>query len=207
MNVKSRREEYAETTRAAIVQAAVEQFASEGFAKSTMDNVAEAARVTKGAVYHHFTDKAELFEAVFVVMEERLLARVTAGVSGIDDPFELMATGVDLFLAECCEPDFRRIAIQEAPAALGWARWKEIEEQYFLGLVAGALEALAQAGLIALPSGDLTARMLLAAMSEAGLAVAASSGPDAERRRAGALVMRFVSGLRDESAPAPRSDL
>ncbi len=207
MNVKSRREEYAETTRSAIVQAAVEQFASEGFAKSTVDNVAEAARVTKGAVYHHFTDKAELFEAVFVVMEERLLARVTAGVSGIDDPFELMASGVDLFLAECCEPDFRRIAIQEAPAALGWARWKEIEEQYFLGLVAGALEALAQAGLIALPSGDLTARMLLAAMSEAGLAVAASSRPDAERRRAGALVMRFVSGLQDEKAPAPRPDL
>ncbi|HEV3131897.1 MAG TPA: TetR family transcriptional regulator [Acidimicrobiales bacterium] len=207
MNVKSRREEYAETTRAAIVQAAVEQFASEGFARSTMDNVAEAARVTKGAVYHHFTDKAELFEAVFVVMEERLLARVTAGVSGIDDPFELVATGVDLFLAECCEADFRRIAIQEAPAALGWARWKEIEEQYFLALVAGALGALAQAQLIALPSGDLTARMLLAAMSEAGLAVAASSRPEAERRRAGALVMRFVSGLRDEWAPAPSADL
>jgi AcrR family transcriptional regulator len=206
MNVKSRREEYAETTRAAIVQAAVEQFASEGFAKSTMDNVAQAARVTKGAVYHHFTDKAELFEAVFVVMEERLLARVTAGVSGIDDPFELMATGVDLFLAECCEADFRRIAVQEAPAALGWARWKEIEEQYFLGLVAGALEALAQAGLIALPSGDLTARMLLAAMSEAGLAVAASPRPAAERRRAGALVMQFVSGLQDHSPPAPQAD-
>ena len=206
MDVKSRREEYAETTRAAIVQAAVEQFASQGFAKTTMDNVAQAARVTKGAVYHHFTDKAELFEAVFVVMEERLLARVTAGVSGIDDPFELMATGVDLFLAECCEADFRRIAVQEAPAALGWARWKEIEEQYFLGLVASALESLAQAGLIALPSGDLTARMLLAAMSEAGLAVAASPRPAAERRRAGALVMQFVSGLRDHSPPAPRAD-
>jgi AcrR family transcriptional regulator len=207
MNVKSRREEYAETTRAAIVQAAVEQFAAEGFARSTMDKVAQAARVTKGAVYHHFTDKAELFEAVFVVMEERLLARVTAGVSGIDDPFELMATGVDLFLAECCQADFRRIAIQEAPAALGWARWKEIEEQYFLGLVTGALEALAQAGLIALPTGDLTARMLLAAMSEAGLAVAASPRPDAERRRAAALVMRFVSGLRDQSTPTRRAEL
>src|ERR1700730_8649968 len=100
MNVKSRREEYAETTRAAIVQAAVEQLASHGFAKSTMDNVAQAARVTKGAVYHHFTDKAELFEAVFVVMEERLLARVTAGVSGIADPLARLAPAVYHFRAE-----------------------------------------------------------------------------------------------------------
>ncbi len=196
MIVKSRREEYAETTRAAIVQAAVERFAAEGFAKTTMDEVAETARVTKGAVYHHFKDKAELFEAVFVVMEERLLAKVEAGVTGIDDPWELMAVGVDLFLAECSEDDFRRIAIQEAPAALGWARWKEIEERYFLGLVTAALEAMAEAGIIDLPPGDIAARMLLAATSEAGLAVAAAPAPDAERERAGALVMRLVAGLR-----------
>ncbi|HEY7915984.1 MAG TPA: TetR family transcriptional regulator [Acidimicrobiales bacterium] len=196
MNVKSRREEYAETTRAAIVQAAVRQFAAEGFAGSTMDAVAQAARVTKGAVYHHFRDKAELFEAAFVVMEERLLARVSAGVTGIADPLELIAAGVDLFLAECCEDDFRRIAIQEAPTALGWARWKEIEERYFLGLVAGALEGLAPGGPADPRSGDLTARMLLAAMSEAGLAVAASPEPAVERERVGALVLRLVTGLR-----------
>jgi AcrR family transcriptional regulator len=196
MNVKSRREEYAETTRAAIVQAAVRQFAAQGFARTTMDAVAQAARVTKGAVYHHFRDKAELFEAAFVVMEERLLARVSAGVAGIADPLELIAAGVDLFLAECCEDDFRRIAIQEAPTALGWARWKEIEERYFLGQVAGALEGLAPGGPADLRSGDLTARMLLAAMSEAGLAVAASPEPAVERELVGALVMRLVTGLR-----------
>jgi AcrR family transcriptional regulator len=196
VDVKSRREEYAETTRAAIVEAAVQQFAAEGFAKTTMDTVAQVARVTKGAVYHHFRDKAELFEAVFVQMEERLQAKVSAGVDGIADPMELMAAGVDLFLAECCEEDFRRIAVLEAPAALGWARWKEIEEQYFLGLVAAALAAMAQEGFIDLPPGDLAARMLLAAMSEAGLAVAAAPDPAAELEQVGALVMRFVNGLR-----------
>ncbi len=178
---KSRREEYAETTRAAIVQAAVEQFAAEGFAKTTIDTVAQAARVTKGAVYHHFKDKAELFEAAFVVMEERLLAKVSAGVAGIEEPMALIAAGVDLYLAECCEDDFRRIAVQDAPGALGWARWKEIEEQYFLGLVTASLAALADQGIIDLPPGDLAARMLLAAMSEAGLAVAAAPRPAAER--------------------------
>jgi AcrR family transcriptional regulator len=196
MDVKSRREEYAETTRAAIVQAAVERFATDGFAKTTIDAVAETARVTKGAVYHHFEDKADLFEAAFVVMEKRLLANVTEGVAGIDDPWDLMAAGVDIFLAECCEADFRRIAVQEAPAALGWSRWKDIEEQYFLGLVTAALEGLAQGGFIDIPPGDLTARMLLAATSEAGLAVAAAAKPEAERERVGTLVMQFVAGLR-----------
>src|ERR1022692_1578924 len=196
MSVKGRREEYAETTRAAIVAAAVERFAADGFAGTSIDAVAETARGYKGAVYHHFTDKARLFEAAFEVMEKRLLARVTLGVAGIQDPWELIAAGVDLFLAECCQPDFRRIALEDAPAALGWARWKEIEERYFLGLVTAAVDGLAQGGQIDAGPGDLTARMFLAAMAEAGLVVAGAADPDAERLQAGALVMRFLRGLR-----------
>jgi AcrR family transcriptional regulator len=196
MDVKSRRQEYAETTRAAIVQAAIERFAVSGFANTSIDAVAESARVTKGAVYHHFKDKADLFEAAFVVMEERLTARVTAGVEGIEDPWELMARGIDLFLAECTEADFRQIALLEAPGALGWARWKQIEEHYFLGLVAAALDGLVEAGHIDIPSGEVTARMVLAAMAEAGLAVAEAPDPATERQRVGALVMRLLAGLR-----------
>jgi len=195
MDVKSRRQEYAETTRAAIVQAAIERFAVSGFANTSIDAVAESARVTKGAVYHHFKDKADLFEAAFVVMEERLAARVTAGVEGIEDPWELMARGIDLFLAECTEADFRQIALLEAPGALGWARWKQIEEHYFLGMVAAALDGLVRGGHIDIPPGDVTARMVLAAMAEAGLAVAAAPEPDVERRRVGALMMRLLAGL------------
>jgi len=196
MEVKSRREEYAESTRAAIVQAAVDRFTADGFAATTIDAVAEVARVTKGAVYHHFRDKAALFEAVFVMLEERLVAKVAAAAAGIDDPWDLIATGIDVFLAECCEADFRRIAIQEAPSALGWARWKAIEEHYFLGLVTAALDGLARGGVIDVPPGDLAARMLLAATAEAGLAVAAAEEPDTERQRVGALVMQLVAGLR-----------
>ncbi|HVC69569.1 MAG TPA: hypothetical protein VNC61_04815 [Acidimicrobiales bacterium] len=129
-------------------------------------------------------------------MEERLLAKVTTGVAAMTDPWALMAKGIDLFLEECGEADFRRIALEEAPAALGWARWKETEEKYFLGLVSAALAGLAQAGLITVPPGDLTARMLLPATSEAGLAVAAAAEPEEERRRVGALIMRLLEGIR-----------
>ncbi len=196
MDVKSRREEYAEATRAAILEAATERFTADGFAATTVDAVAEAARVTKGAVYHHFKDKAELLEAAFVMLEEGLVLAVIAAVEGVDDPWEEFSRGVEAYLQACFEPRFRRIALEEAPVALGWARWKEIEERYFLGLMVATLDGLAQAGLIRIPPGDLTARMMLAALSEAGLAVATADDPEAERARVGALVMRLVAGLR-----------
>jgi AcrR family transcriptional regulator len=197
MEVKSRREEYAEVTRAAIVEAAVTRFTAVGYAGANIDSIAEVARVTKGAVYHHFADKAELFEAAYVAMEDRLLARVLTGVEAIDDPWKALLVGADIFLEECCRPDFRRIALEEAPVALGWARWKASEEKYFLGLLSAALEAMAETGLIAVPTGgDLTARMLLAALDEAGLSVASSPDPHAERERAGDLINRLLTGLR-----------
>jgi AcrR family transcriptional regulator len=198
MDVKSRREEYAETTRAAIVEAAVARFTADGFAKTSMDAIAESARVTKGALYHHFQDKAELFEATFILMEERLLARIAAAMAGLTDPWSVIAKGVDIYLQECCEADFRRIALEEAPAALGWNRWKETEEKYFLGLVSASLDGLAQSGAIDIPAGDLTARMFLAASSEAGLAVASATDAEAERQRVGELLLRFLKGLRPE---------
>lgn len=195
VTVKSRREEYAEVTRAAIVSAAVGRFAADGFARTSIDAIAEAARVTKGGVYHHFAGKGELFEAAFIQMEERLVARVEARVAGIADPWQVMTAGVEAYLAECCEEDFRRIALEDAPAALGWTRWKEIEEGYFLGMVKATLDALAAGGQIDLPPGDLTARMLLGALGEAGLAVATAGDPQAERVRASELMTRILHGL------------
>jgi AcrR family transcriptional regulator len=200
MPVKSRREEYAEVTRGAIVEAAVARFAADGYAGANIDSIAELARVTKGAVYHHFADKAALFEAAYVAMEDRLLAAVVAGVEGIEDPMEALVAGADVFLGECAKPDFRRIALEEAPVALGWARWKASEEKYFLGLLSSALQAMASTGLITIPAdGDLTARMLLAALDEAGLAIGSAADPEAERRRALDLITRMLTGLRPDA--------
>lgn len=201
MESKSRRDEYAELTRAAIISAAVKCFAADGFARTSIDAVAEHARVSKGAVYHHFTDKSELFAAAFTALEERLLAHVSIALVGIEDPWQLIATGIDAFLAECCRPDFCRIALQEAPAALGWQRWKQVEDRYFLGLVAAGLDNLSQAGLIEVPSVEITARMFLAAAGEAGLALATAPDPPAHREHMAALLMRLLTGLRPARTP------
>jgi len=190
----SRREEYAQATRAAIVAAAVSCFAAEGYARTSIDAVAEAARVTKGGVYHHFQDKAALFEAAVVVMEDRLLAAIQARVEGLDG-WELVAAGIDTYLEACGEEDFRRIALEDAPSALGWERWKALDEQYFLGTATALLVGLRDAGLIAVEDPGLAARLLLGALAEAGLAVATASDRPRARAAAAALVTSFLRSL------------
>jgi AcrR family transcriptional regulator len=196
MTGKSRRDEYAEQTRAAVVAAAVSLFAADGYAATTIDAVAAEARVAKGGVYHHFANKAELFEAAFIAMEERLLARVMVAINDATDMEQMVVSGIDVFLAECCEPDFRQIALLDAPAALGWARWKEIDEQFFRGLMKSGLDDLASTGRYDIPDRDLTARVLLAALTEAGLAAATAARPKAEVKRAKAVINRLLQGLR-----------
>jgi len=185
-------------TRSVIVDAAIAEFTDIGFARSSLDRVAAAADVTKGAVYHHFNDKEALFDAAFVTLEDRFTAKLTAAVDGVDDPRGKLAAGIDLLLVECTDPTFRRIAVLEAPGVVGWERWREVERRAFLGLALAALDVLAASGSISVPTGDLTARMLLAATSEAGCGLSAS--PDArsqvERRRIGAQIMAMI-GLGD----------
>jgi AcrR family transcriptional regulator len=205
MTGKSRRDEYAEQTRAAVVAAAVELFAEKGYAATTIDAVAAQARVAKGGVYHHFANKAELFEATFIAMEERLLSRVVTVVEATPDADEMFTAGIDAFLTECCDPQFRRIALEEAPAALGWARWKEIDESFFLGLMKGGLADLAATGRYAIVDEDLTARALLAVLTEAGLAAATASDQAAALDRARTLIGQFLDGMRAKQAPRKRA--
>jgi AcrR family transcriptional regulator len=193
---KSRRDEYAEQTRAAVVVAAINLFAAGGYAATTIDAVAAEARVAKGGVYHHFANKAELFEAAFIAMEERLLARVVAVIESTADMEQMVLAGIDTFLIECLDPQFRRIALQEAPAALGWKRWKEIDETFFLGLMKGGLADLASTGYFEIPDEDLTARVLFAALTEAGLSAASAPDPTAALDVARALLSQLIDGLR-----------
>jgi AcrR family transcriptional regulator len=207
VDLGSRRKEYAELTRTAILEAATDRFVADGYAATSIDAVAAAARVSKGSVYHHFSDKAELFEAVFVTLEQRLLDAVAAALAKIDDPWAVMAAGTTVYLEFCSQPDFRRIALQDAPVALGWARWRELEEQFFLGLITAGLASMADAGLIALPPGDIAARMLLAALSEAGLAVAAApTDRQAQARADAATVAEGFLRSWATTPPPPRQD-
>jgi AcrR family transcriptional regulator len=203
MTGKSRRDLYAEQTRAAVIAAATARFATDGYAATTMDAIAEDAQVAKGGLYHHFASKAELFEAVFIEIETSLLSKVEAAgeeiwdePGGSHDPLDLLTAGLDIFLAACAEPAFRQIALQDAPAVLGPARYRAIEEDFYLAGLREGLALLSLTGRYAVPPGDLPARMILAALGEAGQAVADADDPEAERQRARYVILRLIEGFR-----------
>jgi AcrR family transcriptional regulator len=180
---KSRRDLYAEQTRAAVIAAATARFATGGYAATTMDAIAEDANIAKGGLYHHFASKAELFEAVFIEIETSLLSRVEeAGAKiwdepgGSHDPMDLLITGLDMFLAACAEPAYRRIALQDAPGVLGPARYRAIGEAFYLAGLREGLALLTATGGTRCRRGPLSPDDL-AALGEAGLAVADAEDP------------------------------
>ena len=134
-----RRAEYAEMTRRALVDAARALFAERGYASTSIDDVADAARVTKGAVYHHFKGKTDLFEAVCERVEVDIVAAIAQGPVGGTDPFEALVRGVDEYLDQCLRPEVQRILLLEAPTVLGWDRWRDLEARFGLGLTQAAL--------------------------------------------------------------------
>lgn len=201
MNVKSRREEYAEATRQALVEAAGDLFAERGYAATSIEDIARAARVTRGALYHHFTGKQDVFEAVFEDLETRIVQRFPT-FDAAQEPgavWQQVLAAFDAALDICLEPRFQRIVLLDGPAVLGWQRWRALAERYELGLIRDALTALVAAGLLRPQPADLLARVLFAALSEAALTIAAADDQPRTRAEAGALLGLLLEGLR---APA-----
>jgi AcrR family transcriptional regulator len=165
-------------TRAAIIAAARELFAARGWAGTSVDGVARRASVTKGALYHHFRDKTDLLRAVYEDQEQRSSERLVEVAGAHDDPLDLLRAGCRAFLTECLDPAFRRIALVEAPAALGWEEWREIDARYGFGLLKSAVGAAMDAGRLRPMALDPLAHLLLAALSEAALLLGQAEDPE-----------------------------
>jgi AcrR family transcriptional regulator len=195
--VKSRREQYSEATRNALLEAATMLFFERGFGRTALEDVAAAAQVTRGAVYHHFANKRQLFEAVLEALETQAKRRVTAATAGIDDPWESAIAGLDAFLELCCDPVYGRLVWQEGPVALGWARWKECEEEHAYGLIEGFVRALVDAGLIEVGSIDLATRFCFHLLGAAGqeLADADEASKQQTKAECADITRRMLAGL------------
>ncbi|HEV7203933.1 MAG TPA: TetR/AcrR family transcriptional regulator [Jatrophihabitans sp.] len=188
-------------TRDALVRAARPLFAADGFAAVSTEAIVAAAGVTRGAMYHQFADKTDLFAAVFETVEAEMTARIDAAVSdaGESDPIALMKFGSGVWLDACAEPEAQRIVLVEAPAVLGWARWREIGLRYGLGLVQSLVQYAISVGRIADQPSEPLAHVLIGALDEAALFVAQSDDPSRARREVGAV----LEGLMDALAVDP----
>lgn len=188
--------ERTEATREALIGAARELFTERGYENVGTEEVVRAAGVTRGALYHQFGDKASLLEAVYEQIEAEATERVARVVLGSDlqSPLEAMKAGVGAFLDECVKPELRQVALHDAPAVLGWERWREIGAANGLGLIEASLAAAIEAGEIRdLPVTPL-AHLLMGALDEAAMLLARDDRPQG-RDEVTELLVVLLEGL------------
>jgi AcrR family transcriptional regulator len=194
--VKSLRAEHAHATRTALVQAGRELFSTEGFAQVSAEEIVARARVTRGALYHHFKDKKDLFCAVLDEVAAELTAKVAEAADGQPDAWSGLLAGVDAFLDACVEGDFHRVVILDGPSVLGWQEWREGEGAHALGLLTMGLRLVMDAGIVDEQPVDLLAPLVLGALNEAAMHIAHADDQRAAREEAGRTVHRLLEGLR-----------
>jgi AcrR family transcriptional regulator len=189
--------ERAAGTRDALIAAARPLFAAQGFAEVALETIVRAAGVTRGALYHHFADKTELFAAVFEQVEAEVAARMGEAIAASNetDPVEVMRLGADFWLDACSDPEVQRIVLVDAPAVLGWTRWTEIGDRYNTGMVRALLTNAVETGRIPPQPIEATALTILGAMREATLYVARAEDHDQAREEAGAVMSRLIQAL------------
>jgi AcrR family transcriptional regulator len=191
----SLRAEQVAQTRAALVMAGRRLFGSRGFAATSVEDIAREARVTTGALYHHFPTKAAVFESVFEQVHADLMAASGQAAEHAADAIGLLTAGFGAFLDAVLEPEVQRIVITDAPAVLGLARFVELDERYAYAATVAALEAANDAGALRVSDPATLARLLFGALTRAGLLIASSAEPKATRDAVAATLRAMISGF------------
>ncbi len=197
MNVKRTQAERSEATRDALIEAARALFAERGYAAVGTEEIVRAAGVTRGALYHHFDGKRDLFEAVYERIEVELAQRIASGAldAGATAPLEAMRAGAEMFLLAATEPETQRIVLIDGPSVLGWDRWREIATEHGLGLIEATLQAAIEAGAIAEQPVRPLAHVLMGALDEAAMLVARAEDPERMRAEVGRTLDALLAGL------------
>lgn len=188
-------QERSRVTRAALVATARGLFAERGYAQVPAEEIVTAAGVTRGALYHHFADKRQLFRAVFEELEGEVSAEIAAAIAATPDRPTGMVVGLGRFLDVCQRPEVAQIALTDAPAVLGWQTWREIEAHHGLGVITEGLEAAARDGLPVPAPMPVLAQLVLSAVIEAALLITHAADPKAARADAEQALLTLLSGM------------
>ncbi|MCG7595598.1 TetR/AcrR family transcriptional regulator [Mycobacterium sp. PSTR-4-N] len=184
-------------TRAKLLAASRKLFAVNGFADVSTQEIVAAAGVTRGALYHQFADKAELFAAVYEDVEAELVTQIATRIAEAEpaDHLAAMRIGARLFLDVCSAPAVQRIVLIDAPAVLGWQRWREVGMRYGLGVVEAMLAQAVADGVIPDQPVRPTAHVLLGALDEAALFIARAADQDTAKADMYAVCDRLIDGI------------
>jgi AcrR family transcriptional regulator len=197
---RTRRDEYSDATRLALVESAMGLFADKGFTATSLDEVAANARLTKGAIYHHFASKVDLFEAVcdYVVVES--VAQMTQAAASAPSAWEGALAALDIFLESELDPVMQRVCFIEGPAALGFERWWAFGERYYVEAIRSIVDRMSDEGTLDAPDSDTLSQMLFGAITAGVLHLVRNDDPRAEIEKVRDVVIRIMAGL---ATPAP----
>lgn len=171
-------------------------FSEQGFAASRTDQIIALAGVTKGALYHHFPSKKDLFEAVYRSVEEEVAARISAAAAAIDDPWEQLLGGCYAYLESCQDPGLQRILRVDGPSVLGLDKWSKIDREYGVDRLLPALRNMSAQGAINVPSVDAFAWQLTGAMNEATFWIAQHENPQLALRESKKMLSLMLEGAK-----------
>jgi AcrR family transcriptional regulator len=195
----NRKAEQSELTRRALLDVARELFTERGYAGTATEEIVQRAGVTRGALYHQFRDKEDLFRAVYEEVESELTQNMLSGLRSRlkhdANAWERMRAGNEAFLDACLDPGFQRIALIEAPSVLGWNVRSHVAS-HGLEMIRRVLQMCIDEGLIEQQPLEPMAHLVRAVLNEAALLLARSPDPKAARREIGAAVDRLMAGLR-----------
>jgi AcrR family transcriptional regulator len=184
-------------TISALVGAARELFAQQGYAGVGTEEIVQRAGLTRGALYHHFPrGKEQLFQAVLVQVSAETAQAIAQKAAAAADPWDELVIGIDAFLDACTTPDMQRIVLIDGPAVLGWDLWRAIDAEHGLGLLEQAVQQAMDAGRLLSQPARAVAHVLLGALDEAAMVVARADDPVAARAEMGRTVRHLLEGLR-----------
>ncbi|MDZ4869886.1 MAG: TetR family transcriptional regulator [Alphaproteobacteria bacterium] len=181
-------------TKASLIAAARRLFAAQGYAATSTDEILAAAGVTRGALYHHYKEKAELFADVCLAMHDEASVAIVAAADATKDPLISLERGCEAWMDYMARAEARRILVLDAPSVLGWARWNEMDAQGFAHLTDGVREAMAAGKLQTMPAEELA--VLLNGAMNFGVMWAGQARDAARLHRIKAAVKRLFKVLR-----------
>jgi AcrR family transcriptional regulator len=203
--IKTKQDLRSEATRQRLTAAARGLFAERGYAGVGTEEIVQAAGMTRGALYHQFRDKADLFAAVAETIHAEIAEQIIAGAraDGPVDPMAALHAGVRRFLEVCAHPSVERILLLDAPAVLGWQAWRDMADRYGLGLLQHALQSGIDAGAITPQPVVPLSHALLGAVAECAMYIARAEDPEAARRECTVILQQLLDGLTSQARQRP----
>jgi AcrR family transcriptional regulator len=191
------------TTRRALLDAARSLFAERGYHGAAAEEIVRRAGLTRGALYHHFRDKKDLFRAVVDEMEGEIDERIEEAERAQSGLPEVVMAGYRVFLDAALDPEMRRTFFLDGPSVLGW-EWHEIDARHAVGKIEEGLEALISEGFMEPQPARPLARLTNGALLEAAFFVAASEDPEAARDEVWGAMERLLGGLMNRRSTTQR---